>query len=79
MAFISKPYIYSRLDYFLVSNSVVNSVCKCTIIPGFKSDHSIVTIDIHLTPEQRGPGNFKINKSLLLQNTYQEKIRNTIR
>ena len=75
----SKPYIYSRLDYFLVSNSVVNSVCNCTIIPGFKSDHSIVTINLHLAPEQRGPGYFKINNSLLLQNNYKEKIRNTIR
>ena len=65
--------IYSQLDYFLVSNSVVNSVCNCTIIPGFKSDHSIVTINSHLTPEQRGPGYFKINHRLLLQNNYQEK------
>ena len=75
----SKPYIFSRLDYFLVSNSIVNSVCDCTIIPGFKSDHSIVTMNIHLTSEQRGPGYFKINNSLLLQDNYQEKIRNAIR
>ena len=61
----SKPYIFSRLDYFLVSNSIVNSVCDCTIIPEFKSDHSIVTMNIHLTSEQRGPGYFKINNSLL--------------
>ena len=75
MASSSKPYIFSRLDYFLVSNSIVNSVCDCTIIPGFKSDHSIVTMNIHLTSEQRGPGYFKINNSLLLQDNYQEKIR----
>ena len=74
-----KPYIFSRLDYFLVSSSIVNSVCDCTIIPGFKSDHSIVTMNIHLTSEQRGPGYFKINNSLLLQDNYQEKIRNAIR
>ena len=30
---------FSILDYFLVSNSLVNTVCDCTIIPGFKSDH----------------------------------------
>ena len=74
----SKPYIYSRLDYFLVSNSVVNSACNCTIIPGFKSDNSVVVINIHLIPEQRGPGYFKINNSLLLQNNYKEKIRNAV-
>ena len=64
---------------FLILNSIVNSVCDCTIIPGFKSDHLIVTMNIHLTSEQRGPGYFKINNSLLLQDNYQEKIRNAIR
>ena len=33
------PIFFSRLDYFLVSNYLVNTVCDCTIIPGFKSDH----------------------------------------
>ena len=74
----SKPYIFSRLDYFLVSNYLVNTVCDCTIIPGFKSDHYIVTISMHFTNEQRLPVYFKINNSLLLQSEYQEQIKNTI-
>ena len=74
----SKPYIFSRLDYFLVSNSLVNTVCDCTIIPGFKSDHSIVTISMQFTNEQRGPGYFKINNSILLQSEYQKQIKKTI-
>ena len=61
-----------------MSNSLVNTVCDCTIIPGFKSDHSIVTISMHFTNEQRGPGYFKINNSLLLQSEYQKQIKNTI-
>ena len=65
-------------DYFLVLNSLVNTVCDCTIIPGFKSDHSIVTISMHFTNEQRGSGYFKINNSLLLQSEYQIQIKNTI-
>ena len=36
-------------------------------------------MNIHLTSEQRGPGYFKINNSLLLHDNYQEKIRNAIR
>ena len=47
-------------------------------IPEFKSDHSIVTISMHFTNEQRGPGYFKINNSLLLQSEYQKQIKNTI-
>ena len=47
-------------------------------IPEFKSDHSIVTISMHFTNKQRGPGYFKINNSLLLQSEYQKQIKNTI-
>ena len=36
-------------------------------------------MNMHLTSEQHGPGYFKINNSLLLQNNYLEKIRNAIR
>ena len=72
---LSKPYIFSRLDYFLASNNLVNTVCDCTIIPGFKSDHSIVTISMQVTNKQRGPGYFKINSSLLLQSEYQKQIK----
>ena len=41
-------------------------------------DHSIVTFSMHFTNEQRGPGYFKINNSLLLQSEYQKQIKNTI-
>ena len=33
---------------------------------------------MHFTNEQRGPGYFKINNSLLLQSEYQKQIKNTI-
>ena len=65
---------FSRLDYFLVSNSLVNTVCDYAIIPGFKSYHSVVTIRMLLTSEKRGPGYFKINESLLSQNEYQIQL-----
>ena len=33
---------------------------------------------MHFTNEQRGPGYFKINNSLLLQSEHQKQIKNTI-
>ena len=51
--------------------NLVNTVCDCKIIPGFKSDHSVVTISMLFTIEP-GYGYFKINYSPLLQSEYQE-------
>ena len=32
-----------------------------------------------IIPSKRGPGSFKINSSILLENDYQEKVREAIR
>ena len=44
----SKPVIFSRLDYFLVSNSFLNQISKCKIQPGFMSDHSLISLELNL-------------------------------
>ena len=33
-----------RLDYFLISDETFGTVKKCTINPGYRSDHSMVTL-----------------------------------
>ena len=75
----SKPVIFSRLDYFLVSNSFLNQISKCRIQPGFMSDHSIISLELNLNKIERGKGYFKVNNSLVLQPEYQDKIRNAIK
>ena len=75
----SKPVIFSRLDYFLVSNSFLNQISKCTIQPGYMSDHSLTCFALNLNKTERGKGYFKINNSLILQPEYQNKIRDTIK
>ena len=74
----SKPVIFSRLDYFLVSDCFSNQVSNCKIKPGFMSDHSIISICLNLNTIERGKGYFKINNSLILQPEYQEMIRTVI-
>ena len=74
----SKPIIFSRLDYFLISDSFVNQVNNCKINPGFMSDHSIISMVLTLNNIERGKGYFKINNSLILQMEYQNKIRKSI-
>ena len=61
-----------------MSNSLANTVCDCKIIPGFKSDHLVVTISMLFTNEQHGPGYFKINNSLFLHSENKEKIKHKI-
>ena len=74
----SKPIIFSRLDYFLISDSFVNQVNNCKINPGFMSDHSIISMVLTLNNIERGKGYFKINNSLILQTEYQNKIKKSI-
>ena len=35
-----------RLDFFLVSNLLTKYVCKEKILPGYRSDHSLITISV---------------------------------
>ena len=73
-----KPPILCRLDYFLLSKSIANTVIFCEHKTSFKSDHSIVTLSIDSNVYNRGPGYFKLNNSLLLDSEYQQRIKENI-
>ena len=67
------------MDFFLISSHLINCTTKCNINTGYKSDHSIVILNINFNKINRGPGYFKLNNSLILLEDYQTKIRNSIR
>ena len=73
-----KGFSASRIDMFLVSNSYADCVGECKIGPGHRSDHSFVTMDINLATFKRGPGSWKLNNKLLLEQEYIGKIKETI-
>ena len=73
-----KPPIFCRLDYFLISEKLRNSIVSSRHSIGLKSDHSIVSLNIDLINLTRGPGYFKLNSSLLLNEDYQETIKKCI-
>ncbi len=75
----SKPPIFCRLDYFLISDNLQNSVAKTDIKSSYKSDHSLISIDLNLNETPKGPGVFKLNNSLLLDTDYQNTIRNSLK
>ena len=62
-----------------MSSHLVNIVKKADIHPGFRTDHSIITLDIIENNQKRGPGFWKLNTSLLLDLEYIEKIKKVVK
>ena len=59
------PFLQRRLDYFLVSDSLQESIEMIDIIPSIASDHSAIMLKLHLTYEgNRGRSYWKFNSSL---------------
>ena len=65
----------ARLDMFLISASLEGYVDKADIQPGYRSDHSIVTLILDITKQKRGRGLFKFNVSLLKDSNYIEVVK----
>lgn len=74
----TRPTVFCRLDYFLVSNNLINYTTSSSIKPGYNTDHSLVKIELDLLKLERGPGFFKINNSVLLDTEYQNIIKKAI-
>ena len=74
----TKPTIFCRLDYFLISSNLVNVITNCKITTGYRSDHSLVYFNLNTDSQTRGPGYFKLNNSVILEQEYQNKIKQSI-
>ena len=72
------PNIQCRLDFFLISCSLCTDILEAYILPGYKSDHSLITLTINAHVNPRGPGFWKLNTSLLSELEYVKLIKNTI-
>ena len=57
----SEPQFFSRLDYWLISNSLANNVYSVDIIPSIKTDHSAILIEFQgVDAKAQGPGIWKL-------------------
>ncbi len=74
----SKPPIFCRLDMILISEDLMGDIENTGILPGYRSDHSLVMIDYNSTSQSRGKGFWKLNTSLLSDKDYVELINNCI-
>ena len=68
----------ANLDYFLISNSMFDLVNTCNIKPGYRSDHSVIQLEIEFSKFQIGKGVWKFNASLLSHQDYLKVIKKVI-
>ena len=72
-----KPYlVQSRLDYFIASKHLYHNLKHIDILPGYRTDHSAITMTINLDnkEEKRGPGLWKFNSNLLTNPEYTTQV-----
>ena len=72
------PLKQARLDFFLISEPLLSSVNKCIIAPSYRSDHSMVILNITFTPFKKGKPLWKHNNSLLQDIDYLTTINEKI-
>ena len=60
----------SRIDYFLIANSMSHLVSYVNIGISIAPDHRAVRLNVKLTSNKRGPGLWKFNNSLLLDDEF---------
>ena len=72
------PIKQARLDYFLISQDLLASVNKSSIEGSYRSDHSMIILDISFVQFQKGKPLWKHNNSLLNDKDYIEIINNKI-
>ena len=68
----------SRLDYFFISEHLLNELTCYKILPGLFSDHSILEIKLGNLNVARGRGFWKFNANLLHDPDYVKKVKNII-
>ena len=73
------PPVFCRLDYWLISNNLSDFVELTEIIPAVRTDHDAISLELgKLENELKGPGNWKMNCSLLDDEEYEEDIAGMI-
>ena len=59
------PRKAGRLDYFLETEQLITRIDNVEIMSPYKSDHGIITMELIISHEKRGPGSWKLNANLL--------------
>lgn len=69
--------VKSRIDFFLVSNSISNHVLAIESKISIAPDHKAVLLKLQITNRDRGPGLSKFNSSLIEDENYVNLVKNS--
>ena len=72
------PIKLARLDYAIGTNSLVDIIKSGKILPGYRSDHSRIELDLVLNSFTEGKGIWHLNCSLLKGPDYLNYVKNCI-
>ena len=70
-----KPEVHCRLDFFLVNQTTFCKTVSADILPGYKTDHSRITLQILLHSNNTGQFFWKLNTSFLNDIEYVNLIK----
>lgn len=76
--FKRNPVKKARLDMFLISSDLFLDIADTCILPGYRSDHSIVILTLKLGEFKAGKSYWKFNNSLLKDVEYVKQIKQLV-
>lgn len=74
----SNPIKQARLDYFLISQELLSLIKNVKILPGYRTDHSYIELELKINNFEKGKGFWHFNNSLLRDPEYVRKIKDCI-
>lgn len=72
------PFKQARLDFYLISQSLLSMIEECNILTSYRSDHSPVMLDLKFNEFKHGKGLWKFNSSFLQDIEYIEAIQQIV-
>ena len=68
----------ARLDYFLISEILLVQTNSAKVCPGYRTDHSMIFLQLNFGKTERGTTYWKFNNSLLKDLKYVQEIKQVI-
>ena len=72
------PIKFGRLDFFLMSSTMLPLYTDSNILTSYRSDHSPIILILHIQKNPKGAGFWKINNSHLLNENLNQAIKDEI-
>ena len=76
--FRRNPIKKARLDFFLISDNLFTDTDKTKILPGYRTDHSMIYISFAFGKFKKGVSYWKFNNSLLRDHAYVKVVKNVL-